>query len=654
MSSGEPSTVAAGRRGCHTGQRIARPRSLEAPRMIRTWTLLVCCLAPLLIRTPVQADEYDLLLRGGRVVDGTGAPWYAADVAIRDGKVAAIGRLKEAAAKRTLDVSGLYVVPGFIDMMGQTATPFLEDPKAGMNLLTQGVTTINAGEGHSAAPVAAADAERLGWRTMSEYFAVLERRGMPLNVVQTVGHTQVRRLVMGDVGRRPTPEELAAMQALVREAMQAGAVGVSTALIYPPAIYATTQEIAALAEVAGEYGGRYYTHMRNEGDRLLEAIDEALTIGREAGTPVHIFHLKAAGQNNWAKMEQAVARIKAARAAGQQVGADVYPYVNNGLGITALLHPRHSEQGAEGLMRRLNDQKLRTVMRDEMENQGGWENWYRHFGGDWDRVVLSGVRLRPYAEHNGKSLGAIARATQRDPWDVFFEIARSGAFAMPQTMNDANKTRAMQQEFVSFCTDVGPVGGSRVANHPRGYGAFPRVLARYVRELGAISLERAIAQMTAVAANELMMYDRGPPGARSGRRRGGLRLSEGAGPGHVRRADLALRGHPVRDRERPVSAGRRPADRGAAGARVTAAWHGERLVAVSNCASAASTERPDKNFDMSAAILDASPGDRVDSHRAGCERACCWPRRRRGSAARQHPNAACGPAAGRGWPGGRR
>ncbi len=456
-----------------------------------------------------EEQAYDLLLRGGRVIDGTGAPWHTADVAVRDGRIAAIGRLDPRQSQRTLDVSGLYVAPGFIDMMGQSAEPMLKDPKAGFNLLTQGVTTINAGEGHSSAPLDDKAARAAGWQTMREFFAVVDRRGLPINVAQTVGHTQVRRLVLGDVARRPSPEELRRMQDHVREAMRAGAIGVSTALIYPPAVYATTEEIASLAKVAGEFGGGYFTHMRNEGDRLLEAIDEALTIGKQAETPVHIFHLKAAGKANWPKMRQAIARILAARAAGQQVAADVYPYINNGLGITALLHPRHSEEGAGGLRRRLNDPKIRAEMRTEMETLGGWENWYRHVGHDWDRVVLSGVKLPAYRKYDGRSLAAIAEAEQKDPWDVFFEIASSSAFAMPQSMSEANKLLAMRQPFVSFCTDVGPLGGGRKANHPRGMGAFPRVLARYVRELGVAPLERIVAQMTAVAANELFAFDRG-------------------------------------------------------------------------------------------------------------------------------------------------
>jgi N-acyl-D-aspartate/D-glutamate deacylase len=455
------------------------------------------------------AESCDLLIRGARVVDGTGAPWYRADVAIRAGVIAAIGARLEYNATRTIDAERLVVAPGFIDMMGQTAAPCLTDPHAADNLLSQGITTINAGEGDSDAPLDGEAADKAGWQTMSQFFAQLDRAGLPLNAVQTVGHTQVRELVIGEVDRAPSAEELERMKSLVREAMEAGAIGLSTALIYPPAVYAKTDEIVALARVAGTYGGGYYTHMRNEGDRLLEAIDEALAIGDAAGTPVHIFHLKAAGQANWPKMQRAIARIKAARAAGKQVGADVYPYINNGLEIKALIHPRNAAQGTEALLRKLDQPAARARIRNEMETEGGWENWFRHTGSDWDRVVVGGIRDEPYASHSGKSVAAIARALGKDPWDAFFEIAKRGAFAMPQSMSEANLLLALKEDFVSFDTDVGPAGGSRIATHPRAAGSFPRVLGRYVRELGTISLERAICKMTAVAANDLRLYDRG-------------------------------------------------------------------------------------------------------------------------------------------------
>ena len=478
-------------------------------RVLVTWSVVTFWGAMTFAADQQPAPTYDLVITGGRVVDGTGAPWFVADVGIRDGQIARVGRIDPSLARQVIDAKGLVVAPGFVDMMGQTASPMVRDAETAINLLTQGITTINAGEGASAAPLSEAEGNERGWTTMAEYFALLDLHGLPVNVVQTVGHTQVRRLVLGDVERRPSDQELERMRGLVREAMQAGAIGISTALIYPPAVYARTQEIAALAEVAGKYGGRYYTHMRNEGDQLLEAIDEALDIGKSGQAPVHIFHLKAAGRQNWGKMQLALAKIKAARADGQQVTADIYPYVNNGLGIAAFIHPRHFAKGRAQLLARLEDQELRVQIRREMETTGGWENWYRHVGNDWSRVVIGQSNHPDYRELAGKTVAEMARVHQEDVWETFFKLVQSGAFALPESMTDANKIMAMQQPFISFCTDVGPAGGASSASHPRAFGAFPRLLSRYVRDLGAISLEQAVSQASAAACNDIMAYDRG-------------------------------------------------------------------------------------------------------------------------------------------------
>jgi len=474
-----------------------------------SWAIVIwSCLATLAL---AQAAVDDLHILGGRIVDGSGAPWYLADVAVHDGRIVAIGPLSSRSCQATIDAQGLVVAPGFVDLMGQSATSLLDKPQTALNLLSQGITTINCGEGVSAAPLATSEDQRAGWTTMREYFAMLDMQGLPLNVVQTVGHTQVRRIVLGDVDRRPSPEELAQMEALVAEAMEAGAIGVSTALIYPPAIYATTEEIAALVRVAGRYGGGYYTHMRNEGDQLLEAIEEALEIGQMGNASVHIFHLKTAGQQNWHKMPLAIARIQAARAAGQQVTADVYPYVNNGLSIAALVHPRHFTKGPAALMIRLDNdpETTRSEIRQEMTTTDGWENWFRHVGHDWSKIIVGQTPHPRYRPHQGQSLAAIAEAVDEDPWDTFFQLLRAGAFVLPESMSEANKILAMQQEFISFSTDVGPAGRESSASHPRAYGSFPRLFSRYVRELGALSLERAVSQASAAAANHVKVHDRG-------------------------------------------------------------------------------------------------------------------------------------------------
>ncbi len=455
------------------------------------------------------AERFDVVIQGGRIVDGSGAPWFIGDVAVRHGVIAKIGRVDASQAERVIDAKGLIVAPGFIDMMGQTATPLLRNPATATNLLSQGITTINCGEGVSQAPQAAEAAKSTGWQTAAEYFQLLDMQGLPVNMVQTIGHTQARLLVLGDVDRRPSPDELKQMQALVREGMEAGAIGVSTSLIYPPAVYASQEEIAALASVAGEYGGKYFTHMRNEGDHLLEAIDEALAIGQQAKTPVHIFHLKAAGQKNWSKMAQAIEKIKAARASGQQVTADVYPYINNGLGIAALIHPRHFAAGDAALRTKLDDAELRKTIRAEMEGGAEYENWFRHIGSDWNKLIVGTASDSRFNGTTGKSLAEIAKQRDEDPWDTFFELVKASAFVLPESMAEANIKLAMQQPFVSYCTDVGPAGGSRIASHPRAFGALPRVFAHFVREQKTIPLERAVSQASAAAANNILAFDRG-------------------------------------------------------------------------------------------------------------------------------------------------
>src|ERR1044071_4523283 len=347
-------------RGSHPERREATEGSRRrANRSLASLGMTIVCAFRLVgaATAAQQPPSYDLVIHGGKIVDGSGGPWYWGDLGIAGGKIAAIGRIEPSRGRRAIDATGSIVVPGVFDMMGQTAAPF--------NPLSQGTTTINAGEGESDAPLGDAAAREQGWRTMREFFVKLEAAGLPMNMVQTVGHTQIREIVIGDKDRQATPAELDRMRGMVREAMEAGAIGGSTSLIYPPAIYASEAEITELTKVAGRYGGRYFSHMRNEGDQLLEAIDEALRIGKAAGTPVHIYHLKTAGQATWSKMGLGLARIKAARAEGQQVGADIYPYINNGLGIRALLHPRHAAQGQAALLEKLKHPAIRAGMRKE-------------------------------------------------------------------------------------------------------------------------------------------------------------------------------------------------------------------------------------------------------------------------------------------------
>ena len=315
-------------------------------RRRRTSSRCRACLVAVFLSTSVGAcmqagdgssagEPFDILIINARVVDGAGNPWFRADVGVRGDRIAAVGRLSGRDAVRTIDAGDRVVAPGFVDMMGQASLVLITDPPSAESKLRQGITTYLSGEGGSPAPQSAEtqqsppviDGDTLRWRRYSEYFAILESYGIPINVVHDVGLTQVRRVVLGVEDVAPTSEQLEEMRELVREGMEDGAVGVSTSLIYPPAIYASTEELVALASVAGEYGGVYFTHMRNESHAVLEAIREAITIGEGAGVPVHIYHLKAAGQRNWPLMDAALALIDSVRTAGMDVTADIYPYV---------------------------------------------------------------------------------------------------------------------------------------------------------------------------------------------------------------------------------------------------------------------------------------------------------------------------------------
>ena len=474
-----------------------------------------------------EAVLHDVLLVDGRVGDGTGGPSYAADVAVRDGRIVAVGRLENARAADTVDASGRVVAPGFVDMMGQASHPLAFHPPTAESKLRQGITTMLSGEGWSPAPLDDRTAREFAdgldrdvtWRTYDEYLSLLEREGIALNVVHTVGAAQVRRIVLGEEDVDPTPEQTARMQALVEEAMVDGAAGLSTALIYPPGSYATTEELVELARAAGRHGGSYFTHMRNESHRVVEAVEEAIRIGREAGVPVHIFHLKAAGRENWPLMEEALDRIRQARADGLRVTADIYPYVRNGIGLGSFLHPRHYAKGREAFLQTLSDPEVRRRLREEVETTTDWENWYHHVGEDWGEVLIAGVGSPEDRDLVGRSLAEAARHRGVDPWDLFFDLVRGGGVSVnPRSMNQEQKRQAMRAPFVCFDTDASPLDPERVdASHPRAFGSFPRVLAKYVREEGVLSLEEAVRRLSSLPAGILGLEDRGTirPGARA-------------------------------------------------------------------------------------------------------------------------------------------
>ena len=474
-------------------------------------------------QTPARA--FDLVITNGHIMDGTGSPWYSGDVGILNGKIAAIGNLSAAPRKRTIDAAGTVVAPGFIDMLGQSELTILVDPRLPSKIF-QGITTEITGEGNSAAPLNDAiiqsdrdvyDHYKIApdWRTFRQYFARLEKQGIGINVANYVGATQVRRMVLGDDDKQPTPAQLDDMKALVREAMNDGAVGVSTSLQYAPAPYAKTDELIALATEAGKFGGIYATHMRDEGDSVLEAIDEALRIGREAHVPVEIWHIKVAGKNNWGRMPEVVAKINAARAAGADVTADTYAYTAWFNDFSAFIPPWAHDGGTTKLVERLKDPATRARIRKDMLTPSrDWDNEWQEIPGP-DAIMIGAVENPALIPLQGKRLSEIAKLWNKDPMDALFDflIQDPSTFVAVFGMSQPDVTLALQQPWVSIDNDsegTSPEGILGQAHpHPRAYGTFPRILSKYVREEKVLTLADAIRKFSALPAQRMRLTDRG-------------------------------------------------------------------------------------------------------------------------------------------------
>ena len=482
-------------------------------------------LLPILLFAAAAAP-YDLVIRNGHVIDGTGSPWYAADVGIRAGKIAAIGRLTDAPAKRTIDARGMVVAPGFIDMLGQSEMTILVNPHLPSKIY-QGITTEVTGEGSSIAPlndaILKADHvtwEHYGvqptWRTFRDYFARLRKQGMGINLASYVGATQVRRMVLGDDDRAPNAAELERMKALVRDAMREGAVGLSTSLQYAPAPYAKTEELIALAAEAAKLGGTYASHIRDEGDAIIPALDEAFRIGREANIPVEIWHLKAAGKSNWGRMPEIVAHIEAARKSGLDVAADTYAYPAAFNTFSAVIPPWAHDGGDKKLIERLKDPAMRARIRKEMETPSSeWNNEWQQVKGP-ESFILSAVQNPKLMPLQGKSIAEIAKLWNKDPIDTVFDILiEDEAFTMVGMfiMDEPDVALALRQPWVSICNDSqgsaldGVLGKEHP--HPRAFGTFPRILRKYVREEKVLTLEDAIRKFTSLPAQRMRFADRG-------------------------------------------------------------------------------------------------------------------------------------------------
>jgi N-acyl-D-amino-acid deacylase len=497
-----------------------RNRVLYPMLVVAFFLITVSVLMAQLISGP-----FDLVIINGHIIDGTGSPWYSGDIGIRDGKVAAIGNLTAAPRKRTIDAAGKVVAPGFIDMLGQSEFTILVDPRLPSKIY-QGITTEITGEGSSIAPLndAIIQSDRISyehykitpdWRTFGQYFSRLEKQGIGINLASYVGATQVRRMVLGDDDKQPTPEQLEQMRSLVRDAMKEGAVGVSTSLEYAPAPYAKTDELIALASEGGKFGGIYATHMRDESDSILEAIDEALRIGREGHVPVEIWHIKVAGKNNWGRMPEVVAKINAARASGADVTANTYAYTAWFNDFSAFIPPWAHDGGTEKLVQRLKDPTTRERIRKDMLTRSkDWDNEWQEIPGP-DAIMIGVVENPKMLPFEGKRLSEIAKLWNKDPMDALFDflIEDPSTGVAVFGMSQPDVTLALQQPWVSIDNDSSGTSPEGILGqehpHPRAYGTFPRILRKYVREDKALTLEDAIRKMSALPAQRMRFTDRG-------------------------------------------------------------------------------------------------------------------------------------------------
>jgi N-acyl-D-amino-acid deacylase len=468
---------------------------------------------------------YDVVFLGGTVVDGTGGPRRQADVAVTGDRIAAVGDLRGAAAGRVVDARGLVVAPGFIDMLGWSEFNILVDNR-GVSKVSQGVTTEITGEGWTVAPVNAYTlrddsaqyaAWRLvvDWRDLDGYFARLERSGTPFNLGTYVGATQVRKYVMGDVRRDPTPAELSQMQALVDTAMRQGAMGLSTSLGYAPAVYAKTPELIALATVAGRYGGVYATHLRSEGPQIRSALREAFRIGREANLPVEVWHLKLSGRRQWGQMRSILALFDSVRASGVRAWANNYPYTASANDLASIIPAWAHAGGKDSLLARLRDPATRTRIRREMTRPRPGQEESASEAGSLQNVVVLSVLDTTLRRYQGRRITEIAAAEHKAPYDALFDLiladnANTGRATF--SMSEADVRLAVSTPWLAVGSDFGaraPDGPLAEPGHPRGYGAFTRILGHYVRDLHALTLETAVRKMSGLAAERMGLRDRG-------------------------------------------------------------------------------------------------------------------------------------------------
>jgi N-acyl-D-amino-acid deacylase len=479
------------------------------------------------VAAAMQSQEsFDVIIRGGSVYDGTGSAPRRADVGLRGDQISAVGDLSGAKAGTIVDATGLAVVPGFINMLSWSTESLLADGRS-QGEIRQGVTTQIMGEGDSMGPLTDEMKRRriesqgdfkfdITWTTLSEYLKELERRGVSQNVASFVGATTIREHVVGLEDRKATPDELERMRALVKQEMEAGALGIGSSLIYAPAFYASIEELIELCKVAAQYRGRYISHMRSEGNRLLEAIDELLRIAREAKIPAEIYHLKAAGERNWPKMDKLIAMVEKARGEGLQITADMYTYPAGATGLDAAMPPSALDGGYDALYKRLRDPDARKKIAEAIRTPtDAWENLYLAAGSP-DRVLLVEFRNEALRNLTGKTLAEAARIRKEDPVETIMNLVledQSRVGTVYFMMSEDNIKKQIRLPWVSFGSDAASMATEglflKSSAHPRAYGNFARLLGKYVRGEKVITLEEAIRRLTSLPASNLALDRRG-------------------------------------------------------------------------------------------------------------------------------------------------
>ena len=459
---------------------------------------------------PAYPQDFDILIRGGRIADGTGNPAFTGDIGIRGGRIAAVGNLSIRSAVRTIDASGLVVSPGFFDIHNHSDDTILSDGDA-QSMIRQGVTSMIFGEGGSAAP-------SKQWPEFRDYYAELLKRGISANIGSYVGSSQIWTQVRGQKAGPPTPEELTKMGALVRTAMQHGALGVASSLSGPPGAWIDTNTLIEMCKAAAPSGGIYSTHMRTEGFGVFESVAEAIDIGAKAGVPVDIIHLKLAEHKLWGQMPELIRSIQAARDRGQLVEANVYPYRAGQNNLSSIIPPWAHEGGSQAMLTRLKNPALRPRIENEIMNGIPGSNWYNHYTatGDWEGMLLVTVKSAKYKRFEGKRMSDVIREMGGKPLDVLFDLLEATGGSVPTVFfhhSEEDMRYALRQPFVSIGSDgtavknEGPLAAGNP--HPRYYGTFPRVIGRYVRDEKVISLEEAIRKMTSANSAKVRIFDRG-------------------------------------------------------------------------------------------------------------------------------------------------